>query len=850
VEIKARTNDTEAQRDAAMLAWVKDTGHPSRSLFTRYGSIVGIEECEYLVKLYGKSLTPQEKKSFHVYKQVNDEDRLIKAPERDPKRLPFYRVMISSVFSYITTPASEFIQEAYARLEQSILERANRIETHLTQKIDSTTAEVSRSACEKVHEAAQKAAETFSERLTSSVLDPIRSLWESFTSSIRQFVQSMIAPLSLPEWISVALETILLAVFFTVCVRLYLGHTTWPVVYGSLAALLPLPVLVFCARLYTHFAPSEEPTKQGGAPTMGDFWQAFCGMFPGQSGLERGGWAEGIPRFRRLLEAIEWFGARLWKIGIWLYGKMTGHCLPTSKYEALVADIDNSFRPLHMKMKESSSWFTAFRQDYTLLPKIAACEAALNAARPFVLNPNNGVSPQFHRIFSLLAQEIATASAKARAFVRTAGERGCPVWLNLFGGKGKGKTYAANEIRRKVLEAMFKRTGRDEYAGHNHNDCFVVPQGDAFFDAYCGQMMLSIDDIFQGKGSENRQPLALWLMVFISTCPCPLLMATPEIKGTPCMAEFLVTTSNKDHFDDLGLEVPSALHDRIAFNVELVWVEPLPDGSQAVHHGPAPRGAKLPDGWSRQYLLRNGKLKVVGVGNKKLLTEDELVYVVVETAIFNQQFKNAEKEPYIPPDWAFEYVTARSHVSVGVPPPPKPDYDAHAATSPFRDVPPPEPVAAPAPKDDGAGVFPKCPSCLGTRRKDGHPCKCVKREPILIPSVGFLCGRCGKVNQLADKPCQCRVEQQTLTGPDAARAAFDRAPRAYCQEWDFHCGYPVHREFCPMHPSLLLYSTPAELKAFKRALDLKYPRTSRWHGQKARRSHKSVSFTKTAAGSM
>jgi hypothetical protein len=472
----------------------------------------------------------------------------------------------------VSSKFDEASEKAKVHVEQISKTVSQRLE-EITRKVEERVEEVSKKATDY----AQAAAKDFGTKMKEEIGNPLQGAFDSFKRVLKDFTSKVFGPLTLPQWAIVALESVMVLIFFVVAVRFYMKQVSGTTLACFLAALFPLPLVLFLSRLYDWCQTDEEAdqvAKQAkDQPTKGDFWTAFTSLFPGGSGLEKGGYSEGIPRFKRLIDAVSWFCSNAWQFVVWCYTKITGVPIPTSPLEEQITQIASDWRPIYSANAQSGDWYATFRTYPHTIIDVNRLFTRAKSLDSKVYHQPNGVSPALTNLYTQILREIQDASARADAFLLTAGERACPWWLNIFGLGGLGKTVAANEIRVAIIRYMYLLTGDPAYAGGTMNDVFMIPQGETFFDGYAAHKMGGIDDIFQASDAAACQPLALFLMPFISTCPCPLLCADPGKKGKACVMDFLVTTSNDAKFTNLGIRHPENLHNRIALNVELVHVD-------------------------------------------------------------------------------------------------------------------------------------------------------------------------------------------------------------------------------------------------------------------------------------
>ncbi len=571
----------------------------------------------------------------------------------------FFSSMISTVLDSATRPVSDWLHARYEALELYTSAKVAAVEAEVSSLVDKATTKVDvrfdeaavkaaarvdavvaqiSNRLEEINEKAsarldefanksqayaEKAANDFGQHLKNEVVSPLRVAFDAFKDALKGFSSKVFGPLTLPQWALVALETVMIVTFFVVAVKFYMKQVSAATLGCFLAALFPVPFALFMMRLYEWCYDGVDAVKQTkDQPTTGDFWTAFCSFFPSGSGLEKGGWAEGIPRFKRLVDAISWFCNNAWKFILWTYTKITGVPIPTSELESEITTLAAKWRPVHDEYQQNGDWFTTFRTyPHTVIDVTRLYTEAVSLEKR-VYRPQNGCSPALVTVYAQMCKDLQQASSRSEAFLKIAGERACPWWLNLFGGKGVGKTFAANHIRTGILTYHYRVTHDPAYEAQTLNDVFMLPQGETYFDAYNGQKMMAVDDIFQAADAKACQPLALFLMPFVSTCPCPLLCATPEAKGKVCVADYLVTTSNDEKFTNLGLRHPAAFHDRISLNVELVHVD---ENYNVVEPSRNP--------WKRMFrIASNYQLRFPHMDQTKgLLDEDMLIIICVRS---------------------------------------------------------------------------------------------------------------------------------------------------------------------------------------------------------------------------
>lgn len=162
---------------------------------------------------------------------------------------------------------------------------------------------------------------------------------------------------------------------------------------------------------------------------------------------------------------------------------------------------------------------------------------------------------------------------------QSAKPRPVPVWINIYGDRGVGKSI--------IIDPLCRDIWRYVYAVQQADDLNIVPEPEAtdgtiyhknqnedYYDSYTGQFFYVIDDLFQSRDPQVRQRVAMDLITQCSTASCPLNVADLNAKGTVFFtSKVILTTTNLGESwsaANLGLTSIDAIHDRRTICVEKV----------------------------------------------------------------------------------------------------------------------------------------------------------------------------------------------------------------------------------------------------------------------------------------
>lgn len=162
--------------------------------------------------------------------------------------------------------------------------------------------------------------------------------------------------------------------------------------------------------------------------------------------------------------------------------------------------------------------------------------------------------PQTVKIFGLMlaeAQKLSLAAASASQGLRIP-----PVVIWLQGPPGCGKTQSIQAI----IKALCTKLGIED----SHAQLFQRPSTSDYWNGYCSQLAMLIDDFAQSNAIDDRRKQALDLLYAASTCPYILDMADVGSKGNYSFtSRLLFITTNTLSFEQSGLTCEKALERRI-----------------------------------------------------------------------------------------------------------------------------------------------------------------------------------------------------------------------------------------------------------------------------------------------
>lgn len=187
--------------------------------------------------------------------------------------------------------------------------------------------------------------------------------------------------------------------------------------------------------------------------------------------------------------------------------------------------------------------------------------------------------------------------------------RQAPVWINLVGIPGTGKTTLINILASAVRHLSENKpfTAGDRYERQPNK---------TFWDGYKAQWLVTLDDIYQTCDVVTRLGTSMDFISMINCNPLPLNMASLEKKEDTMFTSKLVISTTNTHGlpTDLGITCPDALVRRCSLNVT---VKRLGDIQDITHDN-------LIKNWSFELMNKFGSSVVT-----KALSFTEFVNLVV-----------------------------------------------------------------------------------------------------------------------------------------------------------------------------------------------------------------------------
>lgn len=164
--------------------------------------------------------------------------------------------------------------------------------------------------------------------------------------------------------------------------------------------------------------------------------------------------------------------------------------------------------------------------------------------------------------------QITTAQARTVHSIPSNVE---PVWLNIYGTPGAGKSHFLRHTLFPSVHAALRAEGyfNDDYSETAH--VFAYNQGEEFWDGYARQPYMFVDDLLSTKIIEDRNKVATTFINLIAPTVRPLVVADMNQKNNLEFASLLVgSTTNDSSYDNLALVSPEAFTSRMTIYVEMI----------------------------------------------------------------------------------------------------------------------------------------------------------------------------------------------------------------------------------------------------------------------------------------
>jgi hypothetical protein len=158
-----------------------------------------------------------------------------------------------------------------------------------------------------------------------------------------------------------------------------------------------------------------------------------------------------------------------------------------------------------------------------------------------------------------------------------------PVWINLCGGPGTGKTQSKLMLQNSIMKSMLDETNYKEYQINSKKYVYEAPVTQNFWDDYQNSVqvlgvteLMAVRSVVGGDPSPMTQMLSL-----VDTNPCPLKVADMRSFGNKLFgAKVIISTTNSKSVGDDQLLTNSALHRRVFLNLT-----PVPHPEICNEHG-------------------------------------------------------------------------------------------------------------------------------------------------------------------------------------------------------------------------------------------------------------------------
>lgn len=171
---------------------------------------------------------------------------------------------------------------------------------------------------------------------------------------------------------------------------------------------------------------------------------------------------------------------------------------------------------------------------------------------------------------------LMSATPMFQSFIATLckpGGRMQPVWINLYGPAGQGKTVLLNSLC-VALYTKIKQRRWSESNKYNRN------QAEAFWSKYEHQFLTLYDDLFQIKDPTERARTAYELINVVSPAAYSCDMPDVASKGITFFdSEFVISTSNllnHSAYSNIGIVDSEAFFRRMEFDVKVTLKEKKP----------------------------------------------------------------------------------------------------------------------------------------------------------------------------------------------------------------------------------------------------------------------------------
>jgi hypothetical protein len=169
-----------------------------------------------------------------------------------------------------------------------------------------------------------------------------------------------------------------------------------------------------------------------------------------------------------------------------------------------------------------------------------------------------------HRRWTTILYQVKQWSDSAHLIRSSQNTRQAPVWINLVGPPGSGKSTLIGILSSAVRYAIDGKS-------LDSSDRYERSPNKQFWDGYNSQWLVTLDDIYQTADPNVRLQTSMDFISMVNCTPLPLNMAALDRKeNTLFTSTLIVTTTNTAGIPtDLGITCSDALVRRCSLNIEV-----------------------------------------------------------------------------------------------------------------------------------------------------------------------------------------------------------------------------------------------------------------------------------------
>jgi hypothetical protein len=303
--------------------------------------------------------------------------------------------------------------------------------------------------------------------------------------------------------------------------------------------------------------------------------------------------ANEIGGVKTIVSSVEYLSKLSWHGVSWAYAQMTGH--------PLIFDKNRKIAEMAIKWIEVYREMLSMIEKEKLVDSSQLCQAVVtheeNGAKIVQELVKYGYGKHNFTGFFKAYEACQDLALTAKSFLLSEKPRIQPLWLELIGAPGVGKSVCAKVVGYDLHAYNAYRVGKK--ASQTANIFFERKIENDFYDSYFHQFCMIIDDYFQADDAKIRQKTAMELISAVNSAAYHLHMAKMENKvGVFFDSKLVITTSNEGGVPkNCNLQDPMALARRKTI-VVTVYVKP--EFAQA--NGMIDK-SKIPEGGSRDIWL-------------------------------------------------------------------------------------------------------------------------------------------------------------------------------------------------------------------------------------------------------